>query len=283
MKKVIDFSIVAFLGALGYIPIGESQWTACYYLGPNLGFVNVDKAKNHWHFVDGSGGGNIVDLVSRLQGLPPEAAWDWISFTAMCDTEPPVGGITVRQSSDMKITRCTGIFSGSIRRVLMNDGIPEEVADKYCSQVSYCSTEKGTTGYGFGLPNESGGFGLITFQGLTHNVCHADVAVVKAPTGGHERCLLFVGLRDFLAYVTDNDGLSDDAVIMFSSGLVNHAVPHLKSYTEVKYYCPNTQTRELTMPALTEHCKSLTDMSYLYSGFKNYHQWFLDRHPKEAA
>ena len=165
----------------------------------------------------------------------------------------------------------------------MKDGIPEDVADKYCVEVAYCSTERGTTGYGFGLPNESGGFGLITFQGLSHNVCSGDVAVVKAPEGGHKHCVLFVGLRDFLAYATDNDGLKDDAVIMFSASFVERAIPHLKGYDEVKYYCPYSGTRELTMPALKEHCGLLTDMSYLYAGFDNYHKWFLNRHPKKAA
>jgi len=287
MKAFYNIPIVVILAAMGYTPLGESMKTACYDLGLPQGLVNIDKESNRWHFFDGSGGGNNVALVSILKGMPLDVAADWIATTFLDCQHFPMSDITASESTDnqqsaIRIVRIGKIKTPNLLKRIERDGIPLDIALQYCVEIAYCSTKKGTTGYGYGLRNQTGGYGIITYTGLTVNVPFADVAVVRAENSDHERSRLYMGIRDYLSNVA-NDGLVDDAVIIFNAGLVERAIPYIEGYDEVVYFVPNTRAKELTMPTIKSHCKKVTDMSPLYSDYRNYHQWYLAQAPKKAA
>lgn len=144
------------------------------------------------------------------------------------------------QQSAIRIVRCGKIKTPNLLKRIERDGIPVDIALQHCVEIAYCSTERGTTNYGYGLRNEAGGYGIITYTGLTVNVPCADVAVVRAECTDHKRCRLFMGLRDYLSIVA-NDRLTDDAVILFNASLAERAVPYVKGYDEVVYFVPNTR------------------------------------------
>lgn len=276
MKALVKTSILLILTALGYSPIWESKSMSCYDLG-FLGRVNIDKTSNRWHFIDGSGGGDNVTLVSLLKGLPTAAAEDWIA--SLVEQHPSLKAtVSAAGNADeinTRIVRRGPITTSSLLKQIAHDRFPVEVAQQYCDEVSYCSVNHGSSGYGYGLPNISGGYGLITYTGLTVNVVKADIAYIKMPESRSTRCLLFMGLRDFLAYIATNKVLSDDSIVMFSASLVNRVIPMLQHYDEILYFVPKSRAKNLTLPILQTDCRGVIDMSPSYDGFTSYFKWYV--------
>jgi hypothetical protein len=232
-------------------------------------------------------GGKAGSLVALLKGSSVEAAEDWIAevFTDGAEGEgnatEAAGGIAGKDYAT--ITRCGALTSRNLVRILGRQRIPLDIATRYLLEVAYCSPAKGTSGYGCGIRNESGGYGIIDRGGRPCNVGPASIAIIPSSRGNSERCLVFVGILDFLSFAAVNGEPSDDVIIMFSSSLVCRMEPIGRRYRECRFYVPNTRAKDETMPMMKTFFEELKDMSPSYADFENYHSWHLAKGSKEDA
>jgi len=274
--------LVLILNYLGFTPLWESARMAGYEL--SLGKIYVDKITNRWFCPEKRLGGTGVDLLCYLYGIPKDVAKERLAIIGeyIKANDPPDYQVKTGKNT-CRITGVDEITSANLFRVIESKGFSPNIVAMHCVQVSYCNPETGAAGYGFGFRNESGGYGIISSNGLSLNLRASDVTVNRIFKAFKDKCLLFMGPLDYLAYITLNGELVNDSVIMFSSGNVERAVPHLEGYDEVLYFVPNTPAKDLTMPTLRGHYQKLIDMSPTYAEYKNYHQWFLAQRPPKAA
>lgn len=271
-----DFIIplVLILSYLGFAPVWESAKTATYEL--SFGQIFVNKQRNRWFCPSLKLGGTGADLLCYILGLPKDIAREELVVIAKYIKDKyPTNFLHKAVKNTCRITGVDEITSANLFRVIQNKGLPVNIVTMHCLQVSYCNPQTGAAGYGFGFRNESGGYGIITSLGLSLNLQASDVTVNRIFRADKDKCLLFMGPLDYLAYITVNGELVNDSVIMFSSGNVERAIPHLRGYREIQYFVPNTPAKDLTMPTLKSSGLPIRDMSYLYVGYNNYRQRFL--------
>lgn len=272
--------------ALGYRPIWQTGTNAGYDIA-EVGYVTIDIAHNRWYCPELDRGGKAGSLVALLKGSTVEAAEDWIAEVFLDGAEveenatEAAGGIAGKDYAT--ITRCGALTSRNLIRILERQRIPHDIASRYLLEVAYCSRDNGTAGYGCGIRNESGGYGIIDRIGRPCNIGPSDISILPCAEGKSERCLVFVGILDFLSFAAVNGELSDDVIIIFSSALVRQVEPIGKRYLECHYYVPNTRAKDLTIPLMRTYFGTLVDMSQSYADFRNYHAWHLAKGPKEDA
>lgn len=278
--------LMQILRTLGHTPLWESANKASFRIG-DRNFL-IDKVHNRWVLIDDHRyAGRGSDLVAFLNGISKEAADDWLAaeFSGIDKAPEPNKAKDKRHGGPgnyAKIVRCEPLTSRNLVRRLLREGIALDVAQKYCREVSYCDLENGTSGYGIAIMNRSGGCGLIRKDGKPRNVGKQDVAVLPGTGGGHERCHLFIGILDALTFLSLNPH-KEDVFVMFSSGLVGWLEYDLPNYDEVVYYTPYSGARKDTFPTLERCCRKLTDLSPMYRGYDDYHQWVLAGSPQKVA
>lgn len=277
IRSITSIPIKDILSKLEIYPV-YSSGRKLYYSSPDnndagkVGII-VDTSRNRWIDINArSNYGTNYELVSYLKSIDVEACKEWIlsAFPACYSADSDFADIEEFHSEAKytRITRNEPIASKRFFKFLQYEQLSINVASKYCREISYCSSARGTTGRGIGLENISGGFGVINRRGAI-NAGPPDIAIVYANHPINNDCFLFVGLRDFLTYVTIYGELENDTIVLFSSAYSSHISPHIYCYSEVIFFAPNTYAKS----EVSSHLRSLgikfKDYSFLYPDSKN--------------
>lgn len=279
IKSITSIPIKDILSELEIYPIYSSD-RKLYYPSPKNNDAGkpgiiVDTLRNSWIDINArSNYGRNYELVSYLKSTDVETCKEWISstFPTCYAAGSESAGIEESHSEAeyVQITRNEPLASKKFFKFLQYEQLSINVACKYCREISYCSSARGTTGRGVGLENISGGFGIINRKGAI-NAGPPDIAIVYAEHAINNACLLFVGLRDFLTYVTIYGNLENDAIVLFSSAYCSHISPHIYCYSEILFFAPNTFAKSEVGSHLRSLGLKFNDCSFLYRDSKNLH------------
>lgn len=231
---------------------------------------------NHWHDTILRTGGNNIQLIARLKGIDEDDAADWIvsSFNDAIPS-PITQSYTTIPREYVRVNRVEPVTSTNILTKLKRYRIDPEIVKRLCKEVAWSDTNKGTSGYGVGLENIQGGYGLYSNIGSPINVgAEASPTVIDH---GTTHAILFVGLLDFLAYCSVEHIPEETTIILYSHNIMRPLLGHfsLDNITTISAVLPNTKAKENILKWFAEFYPTIdiTDLSSLYPEHKNYHGW----------
>jgi len=138
-ERMLRYPIPSILSLLGK----RTDHHGCMYYSPfreeTSPSMHVNETKNIWNDFGEGSGGNVFTLVSRLLGLKGGEAWDFLA-----GLDPNI--IPEESSAPFRKERLsrkiidqveTSINRGFLVRYACRRGIPEDILQRYCSQVTY--------------------------------------------------------------------------------------------------------------------------------------------------
>lgn len=272
------------------------------YLSPLRDEVNpsfcIDARSNTWFDFGTGEGGGVIDLVCRLSGCARKDALDHLSIINGRYPETVTEQYWQRSHSSpsespVVIDRISQVFSH--RRLIAyaeSRGIPKEVLDANCQEIIYhlqSSPERRITAIGF--MNDKGGYSLRNSRTKISN------SSFVSTISGIEGCSIvrvFEGFFDFLSYLADNglNRCSDAVCVLNGVGNVVHSFTFLEGYKEICLYLDNDQAGrntaaviegQLTASTMDDgSIRNVSDMSCVYSGYKDYNSMLCERTEKES-
>ena len=170
-----------------------------------------------------------------------------------------------------KILHLGEIQDPEVINFLRSEGLSLEVARKYTKEIVFADRH-GNPLKGYGMPTDGGGWCVITTKGGTNNVHESGLAFYPAHENDNPSCcLLFIGLRDALAYHTLYGEPTYDVIVMFNPYNSNRAKEFIQqnNYSEVIFYAPNSPGKAMSMPIIKDSGADIKDMSDTYSDVKD--------------
>ena len=136
------------------------------------------------------------------------------------------------------VTRREGISSANLIKALTARGLDVEAVKKVCSEVAYCKTSTGGTGYGIGYPTIRGGFVIWNPRiGRLNFVGPAGLSFVPDEFDC-DTLHIFDQLADYLLYISKiKNRPHEDALIINSVFFISHATAFLVRNRYAKVIC----------------------------------------------
>lgn len=272
-----------FLLRLGFEPSRKSRdqlWYLSPFRGEKTPSFKVNPRLNAWYDFGRGEGGDILDLVKKLDGL------DRVS-DALARIDNVVGGapLPIRQLDtkslpveppNMQLTSIGPVKSKSLLAYLRSRGIDPRAVARFVQEAHYV---RGDDRYfGLAFANRSGGY-EIRSQGFKGTLGSKDITVIE---GNSEHVLVFEGFFDFLTSVMVRAGPPDATIIVLNSVSLRD-----KAQTVLKELNPKTielfrdhdtageHMLEFFQSAMPE-CE-IIDRSPLYAGHNDLNDWHMNR------
>lgn len=127
------------------------------------------------------------------------------------------------------VTRCEKIWSRNLMKALEKRGLDVETIKKVCSEVAYCKTSTGGTGYGIGYPTIRGGFVIWNPHVGRHNFAGPAGLSFVPDEYVCDTLHIFDRLSDYLYYVSQKKNCPhEDVLIINSAFFISHAIDFLR-------------------------------------------------------
>lgn len=250
-ERMLRYPILSVLRLFGK----RTDHQGCLYYSPfrdeRFPSMHIDLNKNLWNDFGEGSGGNVFTLVTRLKGMKGGEAWD---FLATLDPnvipEDSYKPTFAQKSSRIIIDEIgTSITRGFLVRYACSRGIPEELLQRYCSQITYHIEGYPCNRYTvIGFPSGTDGWVLrrasndphskrctsSSFTGIT-----PDGEFSPAPTS--KAVLVFEGFFDFLSWqaLARKTVPGCDVCILNSVTNVQRAMDYIVSHESVGCWLDN--------------------------------------------
>lgn len=250
-NRMLRYPIVSVLHILGK----RTDHRGCLYFSPfrdeSSPSMHINAERNIWNDFGEGSGGNVFTLVSRLKGFKGGEAWD---FLAGLDNVI-VPQETFRPHYSHKSSRIitdeigTSITSGYLVRYAASRGIPENILQRYCSQVQYhiegypssrftaIGFPAGDEGWVLRMASENPHCKRCTSAGFTSVTQDGEFR----RTASSENVEVFEGFFDFLSWQTLRGGLVPgcDVCVLNSVTNVDRAMEYILSHENIGCWLDN--------------------------------------------
>ncbi|MCW0481197.1 toprim domain-containing protein [Gaoshiqia sediminis] len=263
-------SIIEFLGKSGFAPAKENHKEA-WYLSPLRSETHpsfkVSKLLNRWYDHGAGVGGNIIDLVIRLNnncsvrealnilnGMIPSFSFQQQNPFAV-----------LKPKDEIKIENVIPLKHPELISYLRSRKVDPSRAARYARQVYY--SLKGSTYFAIGLQNVSGGWEL-------RNPYYKNSSSPKNYSlFSKSKTMLSVteGMFDFFSLLTLYPGLplKSDFLILNSLSFAHRIKPVAESYSKTCLYLDNDMAGKKATQKLLEEVKGSVDLSGVYASKKD--------------
>jgi len=268
------FSITKALEKLGQFPCRESEkeaWFLSPFRSETQASFKVSKTRNRWYDHGIGEGGNVIDLVCRLQNCSVKDALDYLaqqeSFFSFQQQELFEGEQT--QSIVIRIVR--DITYPALEQYLRSRNIPLATAKTFCKEVHYECQRKQY--FALGLVNKSGGWELRN-KYFKSSTSPKDLSLF---THGHSSLAVVEGMFDLLSLVVKYPAIQDthDLLVLNSISLADKAAPILRDYKTIDLYLDNDSGGKTLSEKLVGEYPNSIDHSDEYKGFKDLNEWLI--------
>ena len=268
------FSITKALEKLGQFPCRESEkeaWFLSPFRSETQASFKVSKTRNRWYDHGMGEGGNVIDLVCRIQNCSVKEALDYLaqqeSFFSFQQQELFEGEET--QSIVIRIVR--DITYSALEQYLRSRRIPILTAKTFCKEVHYVCRDKKY--FALGLVNKAGGWELRNkyFKGSSSP---KDLSLI---THGHSSLAVVEGMFDLLSLVVIFPTIQDthDLLVLNSITLADKAAPILGDYKTIDLYLDNDSGGRSLSEKLAGEYPNSKDHREEYKGFKDLNEWLI--------
>lgn len=274
--------LVQYLDSLGFKPVkirGVNSWYLSPFRIEHTASFKVNRSLNRWYDFGLGKGGNVVDfgvlyfncavrtLLSSFQGR----VWN----LHIADRFP------AQLSSPLELTHTEILRTNALVQYLAIRGIPLDLAQKYCKQVSY--TVYGKKYFGIGFPNDSGGYEI---RNAFFKSCSRPKGVTTIRRG-FTTLSVFEGFMDFLSFLKLFEGtvaIETDYLILNSLSFFEKQMEHMLSYSKVFLYLDNDKAAKQCAASARKSSNVFISRNRLYLNYKDLNDCLTgNRFPPQSA
>lgn len=270
-------SIIDFLDQNGYRPTskrGANYWYISMIRDPEKhASFKVDIHKNLWYDHGIGVGGNLVDLACRI--FKTEDVKEVIRLITgnFSSFHPqPAAQVQNQPGNDkLRISKEGYIQDSRLIDYLNARGISIEVANQYCTELTYLNRKRIFKGIGF--KNKSGGYELRS-KAFKSCIAPKDISLIGNSSGN---LLVFEGFMDFLSYfMLPVVHVADSSFLILNSiSLVAKASEYLSAYRFKFLFLDNDQSGINAATRIKQTYPHVIDMSLLYTGQKDLNEFLI--------
>jgi len=276
-KQAKNIMIADYLHAMG-INSKKVQGDDLWYCSPlreeRTPSFKVNNRFNAWYDHGTGQGGNIIDLVMKMQQL--SSVSEALQFLGGNMPAKQIVSFSFQQQNICsKITniRVEPISNQALISYILSRKIDLELARLYCQEVNY--TVRNMNYFSIGFKNDSQGYELSN-QYFKGSSSPKDITTYK---NEKDSCLIFEGFWDMLSYFTlkDINQPEHDVVVLNSVLNLPKAVSFIAAHDKVYTFLDNDLAGERTTNVLMGICKSLLNQSVHYSNFKDLNDYLCGK------
>ncbi|MEO9022935.1 MAG: toprim domain-containing protein [Ginsengibacter sp.] len=267
--------LVDYLATLGYNPSkikGNDYW----YLSPlrqeKTASFKINRKLNVW-FDHGTGkGGTLVDFGILYHNCTVRELLE--KLRGNHSFHRPSIKMIVPEKSPIQIISEKNLISLSLLRYIRQRHISDEVAKKYCGEVSFSLHDKTYSAVSF--KNNKGGFELRNqwFKGSS------SPKAITTIGNGSKKLAVFEGFFDFLSYksIQQNQTSSEvNFLVLNSTSFFEKSRLYMESHDQILLFLDRDKTgQKFTEMALSWN-KKYTNESHLYQGSNDLNEWLQQR------
>ena len=294
IDKIKDISLVEYLTDLGYQAhkkIGSNYWFLSPLHKEATPSFKVNCNTNLWYDFALSRGGNIINLVQRLNpDMTMHQVLVALSNYSETSKSPqqsyqPLSDQRISHEDDTKIDCIKPITNCYLLAYIYSRNINVNVALKYCQEVHY-TLASGKTYYGIAFFNMCGGM-EVRNKYAKRCIGGKDISLILQTNGQQTmECCVFEGFFDFLAYVTAQLKHDEqltlpyamDSIILNSVSNTKKALEVLNGYDIIHCYLDNDAAgRKATEKLKVALNREVHDQSLRYRDYNDVND-YLSKH-----
>ncbi len=269
-----NFSIMDTLKRSGHIPKKQSEkeaWFISPFRNESHASFKVSLVKNCWYDFGIGEGGNVIDLIMKLNSLTAYEAIKNLENGSFSFHSPPE---VVETDNKVKIVKVSEIQHCALKQYLKSRNVYSFVNEPNLKEIHYML--KGKNYFAIGFQNRSFGYEL---RSKYTKICIGKKDITLIENYSDSICV-FEGFMDYLSYKNLNSVLYNqncDFLILNSIALINKCDAILDKYNLIELYLDNDAAgKNCTNQILSKHPNTI-DKSNLYSEFKDLNDWALKR------
>lgn len=294
IEKIKDISLVEYLTDLGcqaHNKIGNNYWFLSPLHKEEKPSFKVNNNTNLWYDFALACGGNIINLVQRLNpDMTMHQVLVELSNYSETNQSPqqsyqPITAQSISHEDETKIDCLRPITNCYLLAYIYSRDIDLRVALKYCQEVHYTLTG-GKSYYGVAFFNMCGGM-EVRNKYAKRCIGGKDISLILQTVGQQTKeCCVFEGFFDFLAYETarlQHDELLTipfpmDCIILNSVSNVKKALEVLNGYDIIHCYLDNDAAgRKATEKIKVSLNREVRDQSLRYRDYNDVND-YLSKH-----
>lgn len=277
----MSISIREYLIQMGVNPVRENDQKGMYmspFREERTASLSVNYVKNLWFDHGLSLGGNIVNLVSRLEDCSFAEAAHRLEEGSFSFHRKDMS-IPEKRESEITIHKIQPLANPALLEYLRERRISTDIAKANCEEVYYSVNNKPY--FAIGFKNDTGGYELRSkyFKGCTSKD-------VTSHTSGQSSCQLFEGFMDYLSFLTMKNWQCSpvDAIILNSLANLPKVENKLAGYNSVALFLDNDEAGKRAVQSLRSVCKEVIDQSTHYAKYKDLNDYLCNHSaPKQAV
>lgn len=269
--KKID--LVEYLASLGFNP-SKIRKADHWYLSPlrdeRTASFKVDRKQNVWYDHGLGKGGNFIDFAVSYHSCTVKELLEKLGGNLSFHQQPVSPSISVSEEPLIKIISERNLMSLSLLRYVRQRRVSEEVARKYCREITFALHDKTYSAIGF--KNNDGGFEL-------RNQWFKGSSSPKAITGienGSKELAVFEGFFNFLSHQSINPNSpisSSDFLILNSTSFFEKARPLMEQHDAIRLFLDRDKGGQRCTEQALSWSKKYRDESGLYKGYNDLNEW----------
>ncbi len=289
IEQAKSIPIDELLLRLGYAPSRKSH-EQFWYLSPlrteSTPSFKVNPNMNSWYDFGTGEGGDIIDLVQKLDGLGSVsdtlARIEGIVGSAQLPVRTRSVTRSIETSPAMELTHIGPVKAKSLQAYLRNRGIEPNIVTPYLREAYYRRDDDSY--FALAFENNSGGFELRNSQ-FKGTLGSKDISTI---VGDPSRVMVFEGFFDFLSSVMMNDGLPEATIIVLNSvSMREKAIQEIRNLKPrlIELYRDNDSAGEQLVDYFLKALPDIEviDKSELYAGNDDLNEWYSSRGKTKAT
>lgn len=273
IKEAKEIDLVSYLSTNGHNP-QKISGVNCWYLSPlrdeKTASFKINRKLNRWYDFGEGKGGDIIDLVVRIDGISIAKALQKLSSTQLANPSPD---ISAKKPAVIEILSTHIISSFALKRYIDQRRISPVIADRWLKEVQYKNGDREF--YALGFKNNVGGYELRSpnFKGSS------SPKSITLINNASPFLAVFEGFFDFLSYCTISEYQPTpkrDFLILNSASLFEQQLSIMQAYQEVHLYLDNDATgNKYTKIAIEINPQQFLDERTLFKPHKDLNDWLV--------
>jgi len=270
-KRARSISVMETLARLGHFPIKESEkeaWFLSILRSETQASFKVSKELNRWYDHAVGFGGNVLDLIVRMNHCSVKEALEFLtndisyfSFQQQAVFKNSIAKIQILKVHEIK--------HPALIQYLLARKITLATARSYCKEVWYQYKDKKY--FAIGLQNDKVGWEL-------RNTYFKNSSSPKSFTylkNLGNSLVVLEGMFDLLSLIELNsiDITNCDIIILNSTAFVKSIVGFFTDYDKVYLFLDNDATGKRITQMLTQNHNHVIDQSSLYKNYKDLNEF----------
>jgi len=266
-ERARNICVMETLARLGHFPIKESKkeaWFLSVLRSETQASFKVSKILNRWYDHAAGLGGNVIDLIVRMNHCSVKEALEFLTNETSYFSFHQQA-IFEKIEPQIKILQVIEIKHPALIQYLISRKITLAIARIYCKEIWYQFKDKKY--FAIGLQNEKGGWEL-------RNAYFKNSSSPKSYTyleNSGKYLIVLEGMFDLLSLIELNsiDITNCDIIILNSTAFVKSIVGFFTNYDKVYFFLDNDATGKRITQLLTQNHNQVIDQSSLYKNYKD--------------